>query len=395
MSAGAPANPVTLPTVVLLVDDQPIIGAAVQRMLATQPGWTLHFCQDPSQALAKALELRPTCILQDLVMPEVDGLDLVARYRAEEALRETPIVVLSSKEEAETKARAFALGANDYLVKLPDPVEMIARIRHHSDGCKALRERNAAYAALAASERHLQDEVRRAAEYVRSLLPPTLTSGSARTDWRFVPSESLGGDAFGYHRLDDARLAVYLLDVCGHGVGPALLGVSAMNVLRAGAVPGRDMGDPGAVIEGLNELFPMERHNDLFFTIWYGVLDTTTGALRWSGGAHPPALLMQPDGSMERLASQGLMVGAATGIPYENGQARLAPGARLLLYSDGIFELTRPDGSMVTLDEFIAAVPGITPGPDGLDALLAKARHVQGRDGFVDDVSLLEVRWTP
>jgi CheY-like chemotaxis protein len=188
-------------------------------------------------------------ILQDLVMPEMDGLDLVKLYREQAALKETPLIVLSSKEEAETKAKAFALGANDYLVKLPDPVEVVARLRHHSEGYKALRERNAAFAALAASEKHLQEENRRAADYVRSLLPPPMTEGLATTDWRFVPSESLGGDAFGYHWLDQSRLAVYLLDVCGHGVGPALLGVSAMNVIHSNAIPNRDMGDPAAVLE--------------------------------------------------------------------------------------------------------------------------------------------------
>jgi len=276
-------------------------------------------------------------------------------------------------------------------VKLPDPVEMIARLRHHSEGYKALRERNAAFAALAKSEQHLQNEVRRAAEYVRSLLPAPLTDGPARTDWRFVPSESLGGDAFGYHWLDERRLAIYLLDVCGHGVGPALLGVSAMNVIHSGAIPGRDTGEPGAVMEGLNELFPMERHNEMFFTVWYGILDVQTGSLRWSGGAHPPAVLIAPDGSLTRLDSQGLMIGAATGVPYDTDEITMQPGSRLLLYSDGIFELERPGGPMATLDDYLHAVEA-KPNQD-LDAMLAHARIVQASDSFKDDVSVLELRF--
>jgi sigma-B regulation protein RsbU (phosphoserine phosphatase) len=382
---------ISFPTVVLLVDDQPIIGAAVKRMLAAQPEWQFHFCADPHQALAQALALKPTVILQDLVMPGMDGLELVRAYREQEPLRDVPLIVLSSKEEAETKAKAFALGANDYLVKLPDPVEVIARLRHHSEGYKALRERNAAFAALAESERHLQNEVRRAAEYVRSLLPAPLQDGPATTDWRFVPSESLGGDAFGYHWLDEHRLAVYLLDVCGHGVGPALLGVSAMNVIHSGAVPGRDMGDPGAVMEGLNELFPMERHNDMFFTVWYGILDVRDGRLRWSGAAHPPTLLVGPDGSLERLPSQGLMIGAATGIPYETSEVLVRPGSRLVLYSDGLFELAMPDGRMASLDDYIATLEK-SPSRD-LDAMLAHARGVQASENFKDDVSVVEVRF--
>ena len=382
---------IALPTVILLVDDQPIIGAAVKKMLAAQPEWNFHFCADPTKAVEQALALKPTVILQDLVMPGMDGLDLVRAYRDQEALQDVPLIVLSSKEEAETKAKAFALGANDYLVKLPDPVEVIARIRHHSEGFKALRERNAAFAALAESERHLQNEVRRAAEYVRSLLPAPLSEGPAITDWRFVPSESLGGDAFGYHWLDEHRLAIYLLDVCGHGVGPALLGVSAMNVIHSGALPGRDVSDPGAVMEGLNELFPMERHNDMFFTVWYGILDVRTGSLRWSGGAHPPAVLLAADGSLTRLPSQGLMIGAATGIPYDTSEVIMPPGSRLLLYSDGLFELAQPDGQMATLDDYIESLDKAPT--SSLDAMLGHARQVQASDNFKDDVSVLEVRF--
>jgi sigma-B regulation protein RsbU (phosphoserine phosphatase) len=382
---------ISMPTVILLVDDQPIIGAAVKKILASQPEWHFHFCAEPNQAVEQAVALKPTVILQDLVMPGIDGLDLVRAYRERAELKDVPLVVLSSKEEAETKAKAFALGANDYLVKLPDPVEMIARLRHHSEGYKALRERNAAFAALAKSEQHLQNEVRRAAEYVRSLLPAPLTDGPARTDWRFVPSESLGGDAFGYHWLDERRLAIYLLDVCGHGVGPALLGVSAMNVIHSGAIPGRDTGEPGAVMEGLNELFPMERHNEMFFTVWYGILDVQTGSLRWSGGAHPPAVLIAPDGSLTRLDSQGLMIGAATGVPYDTDEIIMQPGSRLLLYSDGIFELQQPGGPMATLDDYLDAVEA-NPNQD-LDAMLAHARIVQASDSFKDDVSVLELRF--
>ncbi len=118
--------------VVLLVDDQVIIAEAVRRILATQPDIEFHFCQRAAEALAQAARLGPTVILQDLVMPGTDGLDLVRGYRLQEATAITPLIVLSAKEEAAVKAEAFARGANDYLVKLPDPVELIARIRYHS-----------------------------------------------------------------------------------------------------------------------------------------------------------------------------------------------------------------------------------------------------------------------
>lgn len=382
-------------TVVLLVDDQAIIAAAVHKMLQSQTEWEFHYCSDATKALETALQLQPTVILQDLVMPNIDGLTLVTEYRKHAQLRETPLVVLSSREEAQTKAKAFELGANDYLVKLPDPVELIARIKHHSDGFKAALERNAAYAALAASEKHLQEEAKRAAEYVRSLLPLPLTEGAATTKWKFVPSESLGGDAFGYHWLDESRLAIYLLDVCGHGVGPALLGVSAMNTIRGGAIPGCDMRDPAAVLEGLNELYPMAQHNSMFFTLWYGILDVDAKTIKWCGGGHPPAVLVGPDGSLTELASQGLMIGAATGIPYDSSEVALQPNSKLFVYSDGIFEITKPDASMTSLDEYIVKIGQFQSKPDALEQMVIWGQDAQGGPQFVDDVSLLEVTFNP
>src|SRR5688500_1171136 len=121
----------THPIVVLLVDDQAIVAEAVKRMLADEKDVAFHYCPDPAKAIETANEVGPTVILQDLVMPEVDGLTLVKFFRVNPRTREVPMIVLSSKEEPTIKAEAFARGANDYLVKLPDKVELIARIRYH------------------------------------------------------------------------------------------------------------------------------------------------------------------------------------------------------------------------------------------------------------------------
>ena len=234
-----------------------------------------------------ASDILPTVILQDLVMPEIDGLTLVKFFRANPKLKDVPLIVLSTKEEPATKAEAFALGANDYLVKLPDKIELVARIRYHSRGYINLLERNEAYAALLKSEQALASQLAQAAEHVVSLLPPLVTAGPIRTDWHFVPSALLGGDAFGYHWLDADHFALYLLDVCDHGVGPALLSVSVLNVLRSQSLPNTDFHVPSQVLYMLNETFQMENHNNLYFTMWYGVYNKTTGVLDYASSALP------------------------------------------------------------------------------------------------------------
>ena len=221
-------------------------------------------------------------------MPEIDGLTLVKTFRANEPTRETPMIVLSTKEEPTVKAEAFALGANDYIVKLPDRLELLARIRYHSKGYINLLQRNEAYEALQESQRRLANEMKQAAHYVQSLLPEKLKKGDVRTDWRFVPSAELGGDSFGYHWLDDDHFAFFLLDVSGHGVGSALLSVSAMNALRSQALPQTDFREPGQVLAALNNAFQMDQQNGLFFTIWYGVYHKPSRRIDYSGGGHPP-----------------------------------------------------------------------------------------------------------
>ncbi len=141
--------------IVLLVDDQAMIGEAVRRALADEPNLVLHFCSESDAALQSAEQLAPTVILQDLVMPGIDGLALVRSYRAQPATHNIPIIVLSSREEARTKRDAFTAGANDYIVKLPDQVELIARIRYHSKAYRSAQQRDAAYRALHESQRQL------------------------------------------------------------------------------------------------------------------------------------------------------------------------------------------------------------------------------------------------
>jgi adenylate cyclase len=137
------------PITVLLIDDQSIIAEAVRRMLAVEEDIVFHYCNDPIQALKVAKECSPTVILQDLVMPQMDGLLLVQFLRSRDApTHHILLIVLSSKEEPLVKAQAFELGANDYLVKLPDRVELVARIRYHSSAYINLLKRQEAEALL-------------------------------------------------------------------------------------------------------------------------------------------------------------------------------------------------------------------------------------------------------
>ena len=141
---------------VLLVDDQPMIAEAIRQLLRGEAGLVIHHCADPRHALAMAAEVKPTVILQDLVMPDVDGLTLIRYFRAYPATTDVPIIALSTLQEPALKAAAFQSGANDYVVKLPDRLELVARIRYLSKGYLHLLDSQEAWAAVLASQEQLE-----------------------------------------------------------------------------------------------------------------------------------------------------------------------------------------------------------------------------------------------
>ena len=189
------------------------------------------------------------------------------------------------------------------------------------------------------------------------------------------------------------HFVVYLLDVSGHGVGAALLGVSVLNVLRARSLPGTDFRDPGKVLEGLGGTFTMESHGGKFFTIWYGVYRRSTRELRWAGGGHPAALLFSPTSPVPTaLDSTGPMPGILPGLAYTTCSTSVPPGARLFVYSDGLYEIRKGDGSAHGYDEF-AADMGVSSEPPAapLEAGIARAERLAAGRGYDDDVSALEI----
>lgn len=378
---------------VLLVDDQLIVEKIVKKMLEELPNLQFYYCSNGNEALSTALSVQPTLILQDLVMPDCDGLDLVQKYRNTPSLKNVPIVVLSAQEDPRIKASAFALGANDYVVKLPEKIEFLARIRYHCKSYIRLLERNEAFRKLEVSQSILNQELNEASSYVRSLIPAPL-KGDIVSEWALIPSTQLGGDAFGYHWVDEDHLSIYFLDVCGHGVGGALMSISVLNFLKFQTLSQTDFLNPSSVLTALNKVFQMENHNNMFFTIWYGVYNKKNHQLIYSSGGHPPSIMI-PQGDRSRLTALETS-GSAIGIDEEavflNHTVFIEPKTVLFVYSDGVTELEKKDGTIAGLKDWIEALkkPSWSEEKE-LEGIVKYAKNVQGKEEFMDDFSLLKI----
>jgi len=249
---------------------------------------------------------------------------------------------------------------------------------------------------LLATQARLEAELEEAADYMRSLLPATLSTGPVQTDWCYQASSQLGGDIFGYHWLDDDHFALYLLDVCGHGVGSSLLASSVQTALRSQSLPDCDFRDPDAVLTALDAAFPMETHHNKFFTIWYGVYRPSTRTLRCSAAGHHPALLTESNANAVRpVGPRGLIIGLGMDRPAVTESTMLPPGSRLYLFSDGVFEQHNPVGEMfgnerlgVILSELSDVVTSRTT------AVRDRLQMWSGQRSFADDFSLVELVFT-
>ena len=244
----------------------------------------------------------------------------------------------------------------------------------------------------------LNNELSDAAGYVKTVLPSKIRSGPLRADWRFRPSKSLGGDSFGYHWLDDDHFAFYLIDVSGHGWAAALLSVSVINVLRSQALPDTDFHRPEQVLFALNNTFPSERNNNMFFTIWYGLYCRSSQKITYASGGHPPALLffddVAGDTQVQQLRTPNFIIGGVPDTHYQSESQKMRIPGRLLIFSDGVFDIMKSDGSLWGFSAFEAFLKQDDPSDQStFDRLLNKVRALSHSDTFEDDFSIMEIEF--
>jgi sigma-B regulation protein RsbU (phosphoserine phosphatase) len=211
-------------------------------------------------------------------------------------------------------------------------------------------------------------------------------------DWVFKPCGKLGGDVFGYEWLDEHRFAIYIADVMGHGCRSSLHALSLSQTLKLLLARGAG-DDPATWLAALNREFPMKHHEGLLWTMWCGLYDRRTRTLRHASGGHPPALLCQ-GGKVEELSSAGPVLGAMEDAEYPSAATLVSGGAKLFLYTDGVYEYPTAEDDAGTLQDFTQAVAGATGMNDGECAFLhTRAAALCAEPEFPDDFTIVRVRF--
>jgi sigma-B regulation protein RsbU (phosphoserine phosphatase) len=379
---------------ILIVDDT-VANLQVLTGMLEDRGYRTRPVTSGKMALLAAQNDPPDLVLLDITMPGMDGYEVCASMKANEKLKDIPVIFISALHETLDKVKGFSVGGLDYVTKPFQFEEVHARVETHLKLRRLQIQLEEQNRLLLESRQALRLQLSQAADYVLSLIPPPIHEGCIRTDWRLIPSFQLGGDALGYHWIDKDHFAIYLLDVCGHGVGSALMSVSVLNMLRSQSLPDADFRIPARVLRALNRAFPMEKHNGLYFTAWYGVFNKATRELRYAGSGHPPALILNAAGQAATVPVSGPPLGWDPEAVYEDSVLKVGSTVELCVFSDGCYEVRQSDGHMWSYEEFEALlIQTLTNGVSDLDALYGNVRKISGREVLEDDFSILKVSFT-
>jgi sigma-B regulation protein RsbU (phosphoserine phosphatase) len=372
---------------ILIIDDDYTVQLTLTRILEKQ-GYEVITASDGAEGMAQARRCRPALIICDWMMPRLNGLEVCRRLKADPTLSTTFFILLTSLGSVADRVKGLDAGADDFITKPIEQNELKARVR------AGLRLHQLSHD-LQLQKQILETEMAEAAEYVRSLLPPSMTE-PLTINTRFIPSRQLGGDCFDYYWLDSDNLAIYLLDTAGHGLRAALPSISVLNLLRSRTLAGLNYYQPSKVLEALNKVFQMNYQNDKYFTIWYGVYNHVNRQLIYASGGHPPAVLLsqKPTTTTEvrQLQTSGVPVGMFPDAKYVDDFCEIEEFSTLYIFSDGVYEIKQQNGKIWDLDAFVTLLRDCQDSRDcHLDQVLNYLMALNHKDAFEDDLSILQV----
>ncbi len=238
----------------------------------------------------------------------------------------------------------------------------------------------------------INSDLDKASKYVNSLLPDEIDVPHLKINWKIVPSTKLGGDSFGYHWVDNDHLAIYMLDVTGHGVGAALQSVSALNMLKFETLPDTDFRKPGEVLHGLNQVFQMSAHHSLFITMWYLVYNNISRVMTYAGAGHPPLIIFNSEGNPKTISSENIMIGVDEELEFQSGTHKIEGKTEVYIYTDGAYEAELPDGEILDVDDLVNfLLKNRDPSAKEIELLYNSLVELREGQNLEDDFTIMKI----
>jgi sigma-B regulation protein RsbU (phosphoserine phosphatase) len=382
---------------VLVVDDNEMNRDILARRL-TRIGLNVDTAEDGNSGLDKILTGEYNLIMLDIMMPDIDGIEVLKRTREFFSKTELPVIMATAKDEGADLAEALSLGANDYVTKPLDFQVVRARVDNVLGYTQAANE-------LTVANERMKRDLEAAARVQQSLLPDEhVDVEGAEFMWHYRPCDELAGDGLNLFKCDDEHVAMYVMDVSGHGVAAALLSVSVTHHLSQliGSsdesaqcdMTGENVVSPAWLASNLNTLFPMQSVGGHYFTFVYGVLNVKTRKFCFVSAGSPGPLVVHADATSEVHDVPAVPIGMFPESEYVDSVIQLQQGDRLYLHSDGLYEErhpeTREEFGRTRMQQALCAAAG-TPFIVSLDNLLQSVIDWHGSEALSDDVAVMAV----
>jgi sigma-B regulation protein RsbU (phosphoserine phosphatase) len=346
----------------------------------------LSLALNGEMALQIAARTPPDLVLLDIVMPGLDGYEVCRRLRQMPETAEVPIMFLSSLEEVQNKTRGFEAGANDYLTKPFEMLEVKARVRSLLKA-KAYSD---------AVKEQIASELRVAREIQMGMLPHEFAgieqAYGIELGAVLEPAREVGGDLYGLCAAARERLVVFLGDVSGKGIPASMFMVRAISLARLLA---REIAEPERILARLNDELAADNPSGMFVTFLCGVFEPGSGQLALANAGHCRPVWL-PAGETPRWAVRnlGTALGFEPGLEFERTELTLRAGDTLIFYTDGVSEAFNPQEECYGNERLLAdagafagqSAPAMTAG------LLQKVRAFAGAAPQSDDIAILALR---
>jgi sigma-B regulation protein RsbU (phosphoserine phosphatase) len=386
----------------LVVDDNEMNRDLLSRRLVKK-GHRVQVADGGARALEMIAGETFDLILLDIMMPGMDGMEVLERIRIDHRPEDLPVIMATAKTESEDIVAALKLGANDYVTKPFDFPVVLARV-HTQLAVKKGRD------ALAKAHQRMKNDLEAAARIQQTLLPvENIEILGASCAWRYVPCDELAGDTLNVIPLGDGITGLYVLDVSGHGVPSSLLSVILSRLLSrapdsSSVLRTRENGSdeisvaaPAEVARELARRFPYNRETFQYFTMVYATLDVAERLFTYVSAGHPPVFHLRRGSDPVLHTSTGppiaLVPAELAPSEYEQSAVTLEPGDRLYLLSDGIPEAHLPGAEEYGEQRVAKMLQQLFD--ENLDAsislLLDDVWEWTGGKGPGDDVSILAI----
>jgi phosphoserine phosphatase RsbU/P len=378
----------------LVVDDNEDNRYTLIMRLEIEGYSNIAIAEDGEQALALLGSQEFDLVLLDVMMPKVDGYQVLQQLKADGRLVNIPVIMISALNEIDSVVRCVELGAVDYLSKPFNPVLLKARVGASLEK-KRLRDEVRAHLA------RMEEELEAARQLQMSMVPTTFPQSTARRPIEIFammePAREVGGDLYDFYDLDDGTLCFFIGDVSGKGVASALFMARTKNVIRLvsrllrgadGSAP-----TPADIVNAVNRELCQDNTGMMFVTLFFGMLDPQTGDLRFTNAGHNPPYHLNGNGPAPVTACKGRPLGVRDNSAYQTGRLTLARGEEIYLYTDGVTEAANRNDEFFAEERLEAVLRDVTGRPANviIKAVADAVRNFADGAPQSDDITALAI----